>query len=117
MTQGMSLEVMSREGAQKVIMNIVRNFHIYDRRKIECMHRGVVELPPARSNYPRTLKADGVTGTAKLPHGTMGNTTLSLSFNVFHDVSNHTSVYLSIHLSIFLNTRYQHRVTVGAATI
>ena len=72
----MTLEVMSREGAQKVIMNIVRNFRIHDRHKMECMHRGVVELPPARSNYPRSLKADGVTGTAKLPHGTVENTYL-----------------------------------------
>jgi len=103
----MTVEVMSREGAQKVIMNIVRNFRIRDRRKIECMHRGVVELPPARSNYPWSLKADSVTGTAKLRHGTVENTILSLSFDVFHDVSIHPAVQqyacLSVHPSIHLS--------------
>jgi hypothetical protein len=43
-TQGMTLEVMPREVAQKVIMNIVNAFRIHDRHKIECMHKGVVEL-------------------------------------------------------------------------
>lgn len=34
-------ELMSREVAQKVIMNIVSNFRILDRRKIECTREGV----------------------------------------------------------------------------
>lgn len=44
MTQEMTLEVTSKEVAQKVTMNIVSNFRIHDRRKIECMRKGVVEL-------------------------------------------------------------------------
>lgn len=64
---------MSREVAQKVKINIVRNFRIRDRRKIEYMHKGVVELPPAKGNYPQSLKADSVTGTAKLCHGAVEN--------------------------------------------
>jgi hypothetical protein len=69
---------------------------------------------------PQSLKADSVTGTAKLRHGTVeNNTILSLSFDVVHDVSIHPPVqpyvYLSIHLH-FLNTRYQHHVTDGATS-
>lgn len=90
-------------------MNIVSNFRIHDRRKIECMHKGVVELPPTKGNYPQSLKAGSVTGTAKLRRGTVENTILSLSFDVFHDVSIHPPVQpyvcLSVHLSIVLNTR------------
>jgi len=120
-TQGMTLELLAREVAQKVIMNIVSNFRIHDRRKIECTHEGVVELPPSKGNYPQSLKADSVTGTVKLRHVTVENTILSLTFDVFHDVSIHPPVqpyvWLSIHLSTFLNTRYQHHVTDGAASI
>jgi hypothetical protein len=77
------------------------NFRIHDRRTIECMHRGVVELPPARRNDPRSLKADNVNGTAKLRHGTVENAILSLSFDVFfHDVSIHSPVQPHVYLSI-----------------
>jgi hypothetical protein len=48
-TQGMTLEVMAREGTEKVLTSMVNNFRIHDRRMISCMQRGV-ELPPARGN-------------------------------------------------------------------
>jgi len=48
----MTLDLMSKAVAQKVIMNIISNFRIHDRRKIECTHEGVVELLPAKGNYP-----------------------------------------------------------------
>jgi nucleosome binding factor SPN SPT16 subunit len=96
-TQVLTLEVMSMEGVQKVIMTTISIFIMRDSRKIKCMDVGV-ELLPARGNYLQSLQADSVTSTAKLRHGTVENTILSFSFDVFHDVSIHPR--LSVHPSL-----------------
>jgi hypothetical protein len=45
----MALEVVLREGAEKVIMNMVNNFCVRDRGMVACTQKDV-ELPPARGN-------------------------------------------------------------------